>query len=263
MYATTSLRATKWHSSEADQRQALVGAGVQVSKLARSSPTIVAPGEVEQATLCWVCKRGATEELTRLVTHDCAPPGSHCSWGPSVLSARLEEPQVTSTMMGSLLSGSHPRDTSQYTPWCAATDARSLHDAIQQSNPSTAEKRVLVDLAAIRQAVAEVSDVFPWLPRKISSMALQSHGQTSRKLTLRARQTVLARSSPRTTPVLTCCLPADSLLRNMGITCWLALQLILGSIGLLDCDDSRACKESGRSDSCILCASSSTACFHT
>eukprot|EP00971_Amphidinium_carterae_P350074 6491366-Amphidinium_carterae.1 len=81
--------------------------------------------------------------------------------------AAVDHAQWYSAFMGCLLAGSHPRDSTKYLPWIICTDSRSLHDAILQSNPSTAEKRILVDLAAIREAVHEAACVHDWLPKKM------------------------------------------------------------------------------------------------
>ena len=75
--------------------------------------------------------------------------------------------QFFSAFIGMLIHGSSLRDVTHYLGWACATDCKSLHDSLSQDNPSTTEKRVLIDLAAIREAPSEVHENHRECPDKL------------------------------------------------------------------------------------------------
>eukprot|EP00971_Amphidinium_carterae_P340839 6479344-Amphidinium_carterae.1 len=75
--------------------------------------------------------------------------------------------QYLSAFIGVLLHNTPLRHVPGYLPWTCATDCRSLHDALAAENPSTAERRVLIDLASMRDALREVHYYFPEVPGKL------------------------------------------------------------------------------------------------
>ena len=81
--------------------------------------------------------------------------------------ARVDTLQFFSAFVGVLLSGSPLRDSRYCLGWTCATDCKSLHDPLSQDNPSTSEKRVLIDLAAFHEALAEVHEHNNQCPDKL------------------------------------------------------------------------------------------------
>ena len=54
----------------------------------------------------------------------------------------------------------------QLPPMMAYTDCRSLYDALQQVTPSLSEKRTIIDICAIREAVGK--DLVRWCPGDVN-----------------------------------------------------------------------------------------------
>eukprot|EP00971_Amphidinium_carterae_P325704 6456102-Amphidinium_carterae.1 len=81
--------------------------------------------------------------------------------------AALDHAQYTSCFIGSLLNGTTFRDKKGYLPFAVLTDCRSLYDAVVQTTPSLEEKRCIIDIASIREALQENSSVHSYLPPRL------------------------------------------------------------------------------------------------
>eukprot|EP00971_Amphidinium_carterae_P036362 714883-Amphidinium_carterae.1 len=68
--------------------------------------------------------------------------------------------------IGLVLYNKGRRDLSGYLPWTVCTDCRSLCDAISQENTVTEEKRVLIDICAMREALRDAAIHHPYLEAK-------------------------------------------------------------------------------------------------
>ena len=75
--------------------------------------------------------------------------------------------QFFSGFIGMLIHGSSLKDVTHYLGWACATDCKSLHDSLSQDNPSTTEKRVLIDLAALRETLSEAHENHRECPDKL------------------------------------------------------------------------------------------------
>eukprot|EP00971_Amphidinium_carterae_P245681 4879021-Amphidinium_carterae.1 len=81
--------------------------------------------------------------------------------------AALDHAQYTSCFIGSVLNGTSFRDKKGYLPFAVLTDCRSLYDAVVQTTPSLEEKRCIIDVASIREALQENSSVHSSLPPRL------------------------------------------------------------------------------------------------
>eukprot|EP00971_Amphidinium_carterae_P293040 5818200-Amphidinium_carterae.1 len=79
----------------------------------------------------------------------------------------MDSLQFFSAFLAVAISGCALKDVHSYVDWCCATDCKSLHDCLAQQNPSTSERRVLIDLSSLREALCEQHAVKPQLPSKI------------------------------------------------------------------------------------------------
>eukprot|EP00971_Amphidinium_carterae_P132972 2633234-Amphidinium_carterae.1 len=82
------------------------------------------------------------------------------------LDSVIDHVQFLSALWGLVLYDKARRDLSGYLPWLVCTDCRSLYDAISQENTVTEEKRVLIDICAMREALRDAAIHHPYLAAK-------------------------------------------------------------------------------------------------
>eukprot|EP00971_Amphidinium_carterae_P254499 5052556-Amphidinium_carterae.2 len=75
--------------------------------------------------------------------------------------------QLLAAMVGIMINNTGLRQVSGYIPFCCATDCRSLHDALASESPSTSERRILIDLTALRDSLREAHAAHPWVPDRL------------------------------------------------------------------------------------------------
>eukprot|EP00971_Amphidinium_carterae_P203800 4044520-Amphidinium_carterae.1 len=85
--------------------------------------------------------------------------------------AGADHTQFLAAHFGMILNNSGLREKQKYLPWAAATDCRSLYDCLNFDNPAASEKRLLIDLAALKESLKEahlhcssVPDKIMWVP---------------------------------------------------------------------------------------------------
>eukprot|EP00971_Amphidinium_carterae_P351190 6491962-Amphidinium_carterae.1 len=82
------------------------------------------------------------------------------------LDATIDHVQFLAALWGIALYDKERRDPSGYVGWTVCTDCRSLYDAVTQANTVTEEKRVLIDVCAMREALQEGAQHHAYLDAK-------------------------------------------------------------------------------------------------
>eukprot|EP00971_Amphidinium_carterae_P212051 4207657-Amphidinium_carterae.1 len=106
------------------------------------------------------------------------------------LDSVIDHVQFLSALWGIVLYNKARRDLSGYLPWTVCTDCRSLYDAISQENTVTEEKRVLIDICAMREALRDAAIHHPQLdakPRWVPTTHQHADALTKLDKTLRER----------------------------------------------------------------------------
>eukprot|EP00971_Amphidinium_carterae_P288390 5725439-Amphidinium_carterae.1 len=106
------------------------------------------------------------------------------------LDSTIDHMQFLSALWGIVLNHKQRRDVSGYIPWTVCTDCRSLYDAVSQENTVTEEKRVLIDICAMREALAECSAHHNFLepkPRWVPTAHMHADALTKLDRALRDR----------------------------------------------------------------------------